>query len=105
MLQWRSIFELIDLQKGRAIVAAVSEAFATSEKYLAAATDDKPGIFGKLLAEVRILLAEQRWAEAASIVRSALTPGSDFTTLQSLYRIYSRLKPNIEQRPKPSSPF
>jgi len=87
---------LIGLQKGRVIVATISDSYATLEKYLAAPADDKPEVFGQLLADLRALLAEGDWTQAASIVQRAVMPGGDFTTFQSLYRIYSKLKPHIE---------
>ncbi|MEI8372078.1 MAG: hypothetical protein WCJ35_04490 [Planctomycetota bacterium] len=65
---------------------------------MATAVDDKPEVFSELLADLRALLTECRWMEAASIVQRVHTPSSAFTTFQSLYRIYSKLKPHIEPR-------
>jgi hypothetical protein len=80
-------------------VATISDASATVEKYLSAPADDKPAVFAELLGELRALLAEERWNEAAAVIQRTLEPGSDFTTFQSLYRIYARLKPHLSPRP------
>ena len=94
------MLEPIGLRKGQVNVATVSDPCAALEKYLATAADDKPGVLSELLADLRALLAQGRWSEAAAIVQRAVVPGSDFTTLQSLYRIYDKLKPHVEQRQK-----
>jgi FkbH-like protein len=75
-------------------VATIS-ASATVEKYLSAPADDKPAVFAELLGELRAMVADERWSEAASVIQRTLVPGSDFTTFQSLYRIYARLKPHL----------
>jgi FkbH-like protein len=80
--------------------ATIPDAHAVLESYLAAAADRKPELFTELLFELRALLAERRWTQAASAVRRALTPVSDFTTMQSLDRIYRKLKPHVEARQK-----
>ena len=76
-------------------MASVSDSCATLEKYLTAQPDDKPAALGELLADLRSMLSQSRWEDAASILRQSLTPNCDFTTFQSLYRIYSKLKPHI----------
>ena len=76
-------------------MATISDGLATVEKYLSAPADDKPAVFAELLAELRSLLSEERWAEAVTVIQRTLEPGSDFTTFQSLYRAYSRLKPHL----------
>ena len=76
-------------------MATISDSSATVEKYLSAPADDKPAVFTELLGELRTLTAEEHWAEAASVIQRSLEPSSDFTTLQSLYRAYSRLKPHL----------
>ena len=76
----------------------ISDANATLERYLSVSCDDKPHVFTQLLGELRTLLDRQCWAEAASVVQRTLEPTSDFTTFQSLYRFYARLKPHLEQR-------
>ena len=91
---------LVGSQQGRVIVATISDSYAALEKYLAASSDDKPEVLAELLADLRTLLAEGGWAAAAAIVQRALLPSSDFTTFQSLYRIYSKLKPHVDLRPK-----
>ena len=58
--------------------------------------DDTPEAFAEVLGELRGLLAECRWMEAASLLQRAFLPTSDFTSLQSLYRIYGKLKPHVE---------
>jgi FkbH-like protein len=80
-------------------VATISDASATVEKYLSAPAEDKPAVFAELLTELRAMLAAERWGEVAAVVQSALEPGSDFTTFQSLYRIYARLKPHLAPKP------
>ncbi len=82
------------------IVATISDSYAALEKYLAASSENKPEVLAELLDDLRTLLAEGGWAAAAAIVQRALLPSSDFTTFQSLYRIYSKLKPHIDLRPK-----
>ena len=81
-------------------MATISDSHPILEKYLAAAADEKPAVLAELLADLRALLAEGEWTQSASIVQQALIPSSDFTTFQSLYRIYSKLKPHIELRQK-----
>lgn len=80
--------------------AIIADSHAALEKYLAAAPDGKAEALPELLAKLRAALAESRWEEAASTLRRALTPSTDFTTFQSLYRIYGALKPHIDVRPK-----
>jgi FkbH-like protein len=81
------------------ILATVTDSPAALEKYLVASADDRPEVFGALLAELRALTAECRWEEAGELVERALLPNSDFTTFQSLYRIYCKLKPHLGPRP------
>ncbi len=93
------VYETVNLitfpTQGQVFVATISDASATVEKYLSAPADDKPALFAQLLGKLRSLMVEERWAEAASLIQRTLEPGSDFTTFQSLYRAYSRLKPNL----------
>lgn len=56
--------------------------------------------FAETLAALRALLAESRWAEAASALRRAYTPVCDFTTMQSFDRLFRKLKPHIGPMPK-----
>lgn len=79
-------------------MATVSDSSSALEKYLATSSEEKPAAFAELLAELRALLSESAWTQAASIVKRALLPSSDFTTFQSLYRVYSKLKPHLEPR-------
>jgi len=78
------------------------DSYATLESYLAVSPEEKSGVFSKLLAQLRTLLSQRCWAQAALMVQQAFTPTSDFTAFQSLYRIYSKLKPHIglPQRPR-----
>ena len=85
--------------QGQLLVATISDASDTAEKFLSVPADDKPAVFAKLLGELRALLADERWKEAANVVRRTLEPASDFTTFQSLYRVFARLKPHLESRP------
>ncbi len=80
-------------------MATILDASDTVEKYLSAPADDKPALFAELLSVLRFLLAEERWEDAAAIIQRTLEPGSDFTTFQSLYRIYARLKPHLTPLP------
>ena len=80
--------------------ATSADSHTALENYLSSAHGDKPAAFAVLLDRLRALLASGRWAEAAAVVRGALTPGSDFTTMQSLYRVYAQLKPHLEPRQK-----
>ncbi len=75
------------------------DTFTTLEQYLAAPDDDKPQALARLLGDLRKLIAEEAWEEAASTLQRAVTPRGDFTALQSLYRIYGRLKGHLPQRP------
>lgn len=79
-------------------LAANSESLVVLEKYLAASPVAKPAKFAELLASLRSLLAEEKWDEASSLVRAALTPRSDFTEMQSLYRIYGKLSRRVESK-------
>ena len=56
-------------------------------------------MLARLLGDLRKLIAEEAWEEAASTLQRAVTPRGDFTALQSLYRIYGRLKGHLPQRP------
>ncbi len=76
-------------------MATVSASLDTVEKYLSAPCDDKPAVFAELLGDLRALLADQRLTEAAAVIQRTLQPGSDFTTFQSLYRVFAKLKPRL----------
>ncbi len=65
----------------------------TLENYLAASGDDKPAVFRKLSAELREMIVDGRSAEAAPIIARAFVPTCDFTTFQSLFKLYKRLDP------------
>jgi FkbH-like protein len=80
-------------------LATVSDSYATLEKHMLAPAEDRPEVVAELLAELRALVAGDRWAEAASMLERAILPGTDFTTFQSLFRIYQRIKPHLEPRP------
>jgi FkbH-like protein len=80
--------------------AAKADPRALLETYLAAAPGVKPAILGRLLVELRGLLAERRWTEAAPILRGAIEPGTDFSALRSLHRLYAELKTRVEPRQK-----
>ncbi|MFI5360975.1 MAG: HAD-IIIC family phosphatase [Elusimicrobiota bacterium] len=81
-------------------MTAILDSSEALEKYLAVAPGEKPGVLGELLVELRSLMAEGHWTRAASILRRAVAPGTDFTTFQSLFRVYAKLKPHLEARPK-----
>jgi FkbH-like protein len=69
------------------------------DKYVRAPADDCAEAFSELLAELRSLMADECWAVAASMVERAILPNCDFTTLQSLFRVYTKLKPHSKPRP------
>ncbi len=69
------------------------------ESYLGAGPERRAEAFSGLHAQLRAALAEQRWADAEGLLRGAVTPTCDFTTFQSLYRAYAKLKPRLSKRP------
>ncbi|MDE2238102.1 MAG: hypothetical protein KGK30_09450, partial [Elusimicrobia bacterium] len=79
--------------------AATAEPHAVLERYLAAPASARPRAFAELRARVHELAAERSWERAAWLLRRAVLPGSDYTTLQSLHRDYVKLKPKLPAGP------
>ena len=79
----------------RALVATLSAAQDTVEKYLSGPVRRQAGGVCRTAGRVRSLLANQHWEDAASAIQRALQPDNDFTTFQSLYRVYAKLKPHL----------
>jgi FkbH-like protein len=80
-------------------MTGISEPFAALERYLAA-SEDRANLFTELATGIRALVSRNEWTQAASLVQRALSPDSDFTTFQSLFRLYLKLKPHLGPLPK-----
>ncbi|NLC58663.1 MAG: HAD-IIIC family phosphatase [Armatimonadetes bacterium] len=72
------------------------------EDFLSAPEAQRPDARARLLAALRAALADGCWEEAALTLRRALVPTLDYTTAQSLYRVYRQLRPQL---PDPGVPL
>ena len=72
-------------------MAAQSDLTGTVERYLAAAATDRAGALRTLTAAIRQAIRDGATEATATALQRAVLPSLDYTSLQSLYRLYKAL--------------